>query len=272
MATFEDLRGKTAILTGGAQGIGKGIATSLVQQGANVVIGDIDDAKSLELISLLGNSAAYKRTDLSQESDIESLVSFATGRFGNIDFVINNARPKLPRSTADSPMQESFMNGWDVGMDVLLKAPCLLIKYALPFLGRATAPAVVNIASTNGLFIAPQPLIYHVAKAGLIQMTRYAAYVLGPQGIRVNCVAPGLVDIFDQNRPLTVFPANKKTVEIAVPLRRAAVVEDVAASVLFLCSNASSYVNGHVLFVDGGITLGDQFHVARTALNEPVPL
>lgn len=267
MAIFEELKNKTAIITGGAQGIGKGIAKALVDQGVNVVIADIQEEKGQELATLLGGKAFFHKTDLTQENDIRDLVSCAANRYNSVDFVINNARPPLMKSSPQNSVQDSLLDDWDTGIDVLLKAPCLLVKYALPFLLKAKAPAVINIASTNALFIAPQPLVYHVAKAGLIQMTRYTAYVLGQHGIRVNCVAPGVVDIHDQKTPLTHWPINKKTIEIACPLKRAALVEEIADSVLFLCSDSSSYVNGQVLFLDGGITLGDQFHVTRHALN-----
>lgn len=267
MAIFDDLKDKTAIITGGAQGIGKGIVEAFVQQGANVVIADLNEERGRKLSALLGKRAVFQRTDLTLEDDIRELVSFVATRFNGLDFMINNARPPLARCSPGTPIEDSLLDGWDIGVDVLLKAPCLLAQNALPLLRGATSPAIVNIASTNAYFIGLQPLVYHIAKAALVQMTRYTAYIFGANGIRVNCVAPGIVDILDHNQPLTGVPLNRKTAEIAVPLKRAALVEEIATSVLFLCSDASSYINGQVLFADGGITLGDQFHVTRTALS-----
>lgn len=267
MVIFGDLKDKTVIVTGGAQGIGKGIAKAFVEQNVNIVIADLNEERGRELSAFLGNRAVFQRADLTLESDIRDLVSFTAERFDGLDFVINNARPHILQSLPEMAIEDSLMDGWDIGFDVLLKAPCLLIKHALPLLRKAMAPAIVNIASTNARFISSQPLVYHVAKAALVQMTRFTAKALGGSGVRVNCVAPGIVDILDYNRPLSGVTINKKTAEIAVPLKRAALVEEIASSVLFLCSNASSYINGQMLVVDGGISLGDQFHVTRAALS-----
>ena len=123
--------------------------------------------------------------------------------------------------------------------------------------------SIVNIGSTNAFFVSHQPLAYHVAKAGLIQLTRYLACEFGSDGIRVNCICPGLVDIYDNNKPLTSDPANKAITELSVPLRRAAFAEEIAEAVLFLCSSA--YITGQVLTLDGGISLNDHFHLVRKA-------
>lgn len=258
--------GKCALVTGGAQGIGRGIVRAFVQAGARVVIADLFPEKAEDLVKEHPGQVRAVKTDLSKAEDISNLLERTQEAFGRLDFVVNNARPKLERTPQPAPVDQTLLDGWTTGIDVLLKAPALVVKSALPLLRKSETPSVVNIVSTNALFIAPQPMVYHVAKAGLIQMTRYLAYVLGPERIRVNSLGPGIVDVMDTPRPLTTVPVNKATADIAVPLKRAATVEDIAQSVLYFCSPASAYVTGQTLLLDGGITLGDQFHVTRQAL------
>ena len=263
---FDDLRNKTAIITGAAQGIGKGILTDLVNHEVNVVLADIQEEKSKALADSLGKRVAFIRADLSLERDIQKIVEFSVKTFGGVDFLINNARPRLNRSFQDSPIEEILMDDWDIGLDVLLKAPALLTKYSLPYLRESNSASIVNIVSTNALYVSQQSMIYHVAKAGLIHLSRYLAASLGRSGIRVNAVAPGLVDIMDDQKPLTGIPLNKRVAELSVPLQRAATVDEIALTVLFLCSTSSSYTNGQVLILDGGLSVMEHFHLVRTAL------
>lgn len=264
---FDDLKNKTAIITGGAQGIGKGILTDLVNHEVNVVLADIQIEKSQILADSLGKRVGFIQADLSKEQDIRKIIAFCVETFGGIDFLINNARPRLKKNLQDSPIEDDLMNDWDIGLDVLLKAPALLTKYALPYLRKSNAPSIVNIVSTNALYVSQQSMIYHVAKAGLIHLSRYLASSLACSGIRVNAVAPGLVDIMDEQRHLTANPLNKRVVDLSVPLQRAATVEEIATTVLFLCSKSSSYTNGQVLVLDGGLSVMEHFHLVRAAIS-----
>lgn len=257
------LAGKVALITGAAQGIGRVIARVFASEGASVVVSDIQETAgeaTAQAIRDIGLRALFVKTDLCQEKDIKAMIDFAVENCGYLDIVINNARPKLHRL----PFPES-LDDWDLAMDVLLRAPALTAKHALPQLLKSGGGSVVNIASVNAFFISHQPVAYHVAKAGLLQLTRYLAYELGPRGIRVNAICPGLVDL-DDRKPLTSDPVNKMTTELAVPLRRASSAEEIAEAALFLCTDSSAYVTGQVLIMDGGLTLGDHFHVARKAL------
>lgn len=259
------LKGKVAIITGAAQGIGKAIAEVLAREGAAVVIADIQPAgeKVAKNIRDAGREALFVKTDLRQESDIMAMIEAAVKSFKRLDIVVNNARPKLQRLPFAESLQE-----WDLAMDVLLKAPVLTAKYAVPHMVKSGGGSIINIASVDAFFIAlHQPVAYHVAKAGLVQLTRYLAVEFGPQKIRANAICPGIVDLHDRDKPLTADPANKAVTEIVVPLRQAASAQDVAEAALFLCTDAAAYINGHVLTLDGGMMLGDQFHVARNAFN-----
>lgn len=265
MATQPDLlQGKVALITGAAYGIGRIIAKVFAEAGASVVIADIQETRGemvARTIRDAGLRAVFVKADLRRESDIKAMIDFAVDSFNRLDIVINNARPRLRHL----PFAES-LEEWDLAMDVLLKAPAIAAKYILPELLESGGGSIVNIASTNAFSISHQPVTYHVAKAGIVQLTRYMAYEFGPKGIRVNAICPALVDLYDEDRqPLTSDPVNKVMTELVVPLKRASSAEEIAGAALFLCTDVAAYITGQVLIIDGGVTLGDHFRVARKA-------
>lgn len=261
-ATTFQFSDRVVIITGAAHGIGKIMAFAFAKSGAQVVIADIRVKEAEKVAAQIRDAngrASFVRTDLRKEADIKKLIATAKSRFKRIDILINNARPQLKHL----PFVQSFKE-WDLGMDVFLKASALTARYAIPEMMKNGGGNIVNMTSINATLICHQPAVYHVAKAGIIQLTRFLAYEYGHQGIRVNAVSPGLVDLKDDDRPaLTSNHINKKVTEQVVPLKRAASGEDIAHSVLFLCSDAASYINGEVLTIDGGMTLGDQFGLMR---------
>lgn len=257
------LRNKVALVTGSAHGIGKGIVEVLARNGAEVVITDIQKTSGESVARIIretGMKAEFIYADLCKENDIKKLIDLTIKRLGRLDIVVNNARPKLGLFTFDDSFKE-----WDLGMNVLLKAPALIIKYALPHLVKSKNANIINIASTNAFFVSFQPLVYHVAKAGLLQLTRHIAFHSGQQGIRVNAVCPGLVDLADEKKPLSSDEVNREVIKLTVPLSRTSNAEEIANVVLFLCTDSASYITGQVITIDGGITLGEQFHIARRA-------
>lgn len=267
MATKSNhLAGKVALVTGAAQGIGRVIAEVFAKEGASVVIADIQGDAGEAVAKAIrdnGGRALFVKTDLRQEKDIKAMIDSTVNSFKRLDIVINNARPKLRQL----PFAES-LGDWDLAMDVFLKAPVLIAKYAVPQMLKSGGGNIINIASVNAFFIAShQPIAYHVAKGGLVQLTRYLAVEFGSKGIRVNAICPGLVDLYDNNKSLTADPVNKAVAEVVVPLKRASSAKEVAEVALFLCTDAASYITGHVLMADGGEMLGDHFDIARKAFN-----
>lgn len=260
---LENLKEKTVLITGAGRGIGKTIAEFLTSKGWTVVLTDIDEEAGLSVTRELqkqGRGVEFFQADLTKERNIEILFEFIQRHFGRLDALVNNARPKLSHLNWVEGFDE-----WDLAINVLLKAPALTAKYALPLLRLSDSAAIVNIASTNAFFISHQPLTYHVAKAGLLQLTRFLAVDLGSQGIRVNAICPGLVDLDGDRTPLTEHPVNRTITHLAVPMRRAAIVEEIARAVLFLITEGSSYINGQTLVLDGGLSLNEQFHIAKKA-------
>lgn len=256
-----DLTDRVALVTGAAQGIGRVVACELARAGAGIVVADLAEEpgqQAVDEIVAMGGQAVFVKGDLRSKADVECIVAAGPERLGRLDIVVNNARPRLrPQPFAQS------MEQWDLAMDVLLKGPALVAKCALPHLLESPGGQIINISSTNASFVSQQAPAYHVAKAGLEQLTRCLACEFGPQGIRVNAICPGLVDLLDRETALTADPVNKAVVESVVPLRRAGVAEDTAGLILFLCTDAATYITGQCLTVDGGITLSDHFMVAR---------
>ncbi len=257
------LADKVALVTGAAHGIGRAIAEVFARNGATVIIADVQKVLGEGVARSIRNGgmkAEFICTDLRKENNIENLIKSTVKKFKRLDIVVNNARPKLSAFDFDESFKE-----WELGLDVLLKAPALLIKYAMPHLIKSKNASIVNIASTNAFLISHQPLVYHVAKAGLVQLTRHIAFYFGRYGIKANVVCPGLVNLTDGRKPLAASSVNREVIKLTVPLSRAATAEEIADVVLSLCTDIASYITGQVINVDGGLTLGEQFHVARQA-------
>jgi len=257
-----NLSEKVAVVTGAGRGIGKVLGLEFAKVGLSVVISDKNAQNGEAVVNEICNDrgkALFVKADLSNENDIESIVNETVSVFGAVDIVVNNARPWLRNGTFIESMDD-----WNVGIDVLLKAPALLTKYAYPYLVESSTGSIVNIGSTNAFTVSHQSIVYHVAKTGLIQLTKYLARELGPDGIRVNCVCPALVDLYDEGRtPLTDDPVNKTIIENIVPLKRAAKAEEIAQTSLFLCSDAAKYITGQTIVLDGGMLINDHFYIGR---------
>lgn len=262
-----DLEGRVALVTGAASGLGKVLSCKLGFSGASVLLCDLQvqlgKAAAAELRAE-GISAEFCRVNLNHEEEIIDMISVCKSSFGSLDILVNNARPPL----RNLPFPDS-MSEWDLAMSVLLKAPALAVAAALPELERSKRGVVINISSTNAFQISHQPVGYHVAKAALIQMTRHLAYELGPKGIRVNAICPGLIELKENKKdPESNF--NKQLItESVIPLGRAGQASEIADLVVVLSSEMSSYINGQAITIDGGMTLGCQYHSAMQVLNRP---
>lgn len=258
------LEGKGAIVTGAGQGIGKAIALALAEAGAAVLVAEINEKTgraTVQEIVQRGGTAKFAATDLRKTGDIESMVRTAAEGFERLDILVNNARPVLSKLDYVASLAE-----WDLALEVFLKAPALAAGFALPRFIEAGGGSIINIASVNAFYIAPhQPASYHVAKAGLVQLTRYLAVEFGKHHVTANAICPGIVDVSDRGAPLTADPVNKTIAETAVPIGRAATPQEIAAMTVFLASDAARYITGQALPVDGGETLMDHFHIAREA-------
>jgi len=243
-----ELKGKVALVTGGAQGIGKAVALMLARHGADVVVADVNLEKAAETakeVEATGRGAMAVNVDVTRLSDVENMVESAIGRFGRIDILINNAG--IARDKLILRMTEE---DWDAVLDVNLKGTFNCTKAVIKHMSKQRSGKIVNIASVVGEMGNAGQANYSASKAGVIGLTKTIAREFAQRGINVNAIAPGYIQT-----PMTdVLPDKaKEELKRMIPMERLGQPEDVAYAVLFLVSDASSYVTGQVLNVNGGI-------------------
>jgi len=245
--------GRRAIVTGAASGIGRATALLLAREGAAVVAADLDEAGVAEVVAAIeaeGGRAAAVRCDVTVEADCRRLVEAAVASLGGLDVVVNAAGIIRRTSVVETSEEE-----WDRVMAVNVKAVFLLSRHAIPEMARGGGGAIVNIGSGWGLKGGPRAASYCASKGAVVNLTRAMAIDHGPQGIRVSCVCPG-----DTDTPLLRSEAEQLGEEVTAflaasaerPIRRLGTPEDTARAVLYLASDAASWVTGTTLVVDGG--------------------
>jgi NAD(P)-dependent dehydrogenase (short-subunit alcohol dehydrogenase family) len=249
-----DLTGKVALVTGGSRGIGRAIALGFARAGAQVVVASRKqagvDAVAAEIRDL-GATALAVAANVGDKGAVESLLQNALAAFGRIDVLVNNAAT----NPHFGPLLEATPAQWDKIMQVNLRGAFLLCQQVVPGMRQRHSGSIINIASIEGLRPSKGIGIYSVSKAALILLTQALAQELGPDGIRVNALAPGLVRT-DLSAALWQAPAVAEAVAARTPLRRLGEPEDIVGAALFLASSASAYINGAVITVDGGLTAG----------------
>ncbi len=256
------LSNKVAVITGGCAGIGLATVELFAAEGARVLIADVQDDKGAALASRLGANVQYQHCDVTDEAQIAAAMQAAATRFGTLDIVFNNAGMSGATETIE------FISGeaWDRTQALLLRSVALGIRHAVPHM-KARGGAIVNTASIAALQAGAAPLCYSVAKAGVLHLSKVAAAELSRYGIRVNAICPGfiLTDIFTtalspySPSEAALAQANAGLRAIAPhaqPLGIAGVAEHVAQACLYLASDASAFVTGTHVVVDGGMTVG----------------
>jgi len=245
-----DLKGRVAIVTGAARGIGKSIAIKLALAGANVVIADVEEeiAKSTAReISQKGSEALPVRVDVSSLSSVEEMVKKTLDKFGRIDILVNNAGV-----TRDALVMRMKEEDWDLVLDVNLKGAFNCIKAVSPIMVKQRCGKIVNIASIVGIIGNAGQANYSASKGGLIALTKTCARELASRQINVNAVAPGFIETSMTER----LPAEvKERLSSQIPFGKIGKPEDVASAVLFLVSEEADYITGEVVKVDGGMAM-----------------
>jgi NAD(P)-dependent dehydrogenase (short-subunit alcohol dehydrogenase family) len=256
------LEGKVAMITGAASGIGLGTLELFVSEGAKVIAADIQDEKGAMLERRFPDAVRYSRCDVTQEADIAAAVALAESAFGGLDIQFNNAGI----SDRMGAITEVTADGWNWIFDILVRGPALGMKHAVPAMLKRGAGSIINTASIAGLQAGWGPIAYSTAKAGVVHMSRCAAAQLSPQGIRVNAICPGLIatSIFGATMGMTRDAADQmaalvaQNAQIAQPVKKPGLPQDIAQAALYLASDASAFVTGTHLVVDGGITVGSR--------------
>jgi NAD(P)-dependent dehydrogenase (short-subunit alcohol dehydrogenase family) len=246
------LAGKVALITGSSAGIGRATALLFAREGAKVVVNargaDRGEAVVAEIVGA-GGVAAFCGANLSDAPAAAKLVRFTVDRFGRIDVLMNNAAFNV-RGTA----VELNEDGWDKSVAVMLKAPYLACREAIPHMIRQGGGSIINISSVHGVAGGRRRLVYAAAKAGAVNMVRQIAVDFGPQGIRANAICPGRIVVEKLEEQLRADPEGAHQTREVYPLKRMGAPEDVAFAALYLASDESAFVTGTALMVDGGLT------------------
>ena len=256
------LEGKVAVVTGAASGIGKATVELFAAEGAKVIAADIQDDRGERLEGAHKGAVKYVRCNVMEEAEIAAAVAAAEKEFGRLDCLFNNAGAGGARDLADGVSAEGF----DSVLHLHVRAALFGMKYAVPAMKKTGGGAIITTASVAGLRAGYGPLLYSIAKAAIIQMTKVAASQLAATNIRVNCICPGLIatNIFAQGLGVPSQVAETRLGAIAEaakhsqPIQRGGLPGDIAEGALYLASDGAGFVTGHALVIDGGLTLGPQ--------------
>lgn len=248
---------KVALVTGAASGIGRATALAFAREGTNVVVSDIavqGGEETVRLIKEAGGEATFLKCDVSQSEEVKALVTKAVDTYARLDYDINIAGIEgTLATTADYPEDV-----WNKVIAINLTGPYLCMKYALPQMLKQGAGVIVNMASILGVVGFATAGAYTAAKHGLIGLTQVmTALEYATQGIRVNAVCPGFIEtpmVMERGLAAGSHPEVYQQIAILHPMKRLGKPEEIAAAVVWLCSEAASFVTGHTLIVDGGYT------------------
>ena len=254
------IEGGVAIVTGAATGIGRGTAQVFAREGARVVVADRDGengAETVRLIEEAGGEAAYIACDVSVEEEVETLVADTVRLYGSLDFAFNNAAVgpdgvRIPiRPITDSPAE-----AWSAHLDVNLTGVFFCLKHQMRQMMKQQKGAIVVCSSLQAIRPVPGFAGYGSTKTGLLGLTKVAALEGGDSNVRVNCICPGFTEHTAlSDNFLASFEGARKAIISGIPLGRLATPEDMAETVLWLCSDAASFLTGLVVPVDGGMSL-----------------
>jgi len=248
-----EFEGKVAVVTGAANGIGRATAKEFAARGTSVLLTDVDEVNGQEAvdeITAAGGTASFLRVDVSSSSDVKEMVDTVVARYGRLDYAHNNAGIVGGSATIPEMSEEV----WGQGIGVMLTGVFLCLKYEIPLIAKQGG-AIVNTSSGAGLIGFPTMANYVAAKHGVIGLTKTAALENATTGVRINCICPGTARSKMVNDWIGGDPAKEAEVVGMHPIGRIAEAEEIAASVLWLCSSESSFMVGHALVIDGGYSI-----------------
>ena len=251
----QNFAGKTAIVTGGSTGIGRATALAFAKRGAKVMVADVAEQEGNETVKMIkdtGGDALFVKCDVSVEADVKRMVEQTVVTFGSVDYAFNNAGIEGERGN----VQDCTPENWNRVIDINIKGVWLCMKYQIPQMLKQGKGAIVNCSSVAGIIGFAGSAPYVASKHAVVGLTKTAALENATTGIRVNAVCPGVIDTPMVER----VTGNVEEVEqqfIAMePMGRMGKPEEIADAVLFLCSDAASFMTGHSMPVDGGWLAG----------------
>jgi NAD(P)-dependent dehydrogenase (short-subunit alcohol dehydrogenase family) len=240
------------IVTGGSSGIGAAAVKRFVDEGAEVLIADIDIDAANSFAKEIGPAVSAIKCDVRIEAEVKAFADEAYNRWKKVDVLVNNAGSELNQTYDKTTLEE-----WDRVLDTDLKGPWLMCKHIVPGMVKAGSGSVINISSLNGLVGFPLSTAYGSAKGGLVVFTRDMAIELANTGVRINCVCPGVIETGMMDRWTDLMPDKAEAQEMlkgTMPIGRMGTSDEVAGAIYFFASPDSSLCQGSVLSVDGGFT------------------
>lgn len=247
---------KVVLITGGAQGIGLGMAQAFAREGAKVTIADKDEEAGKQAVERLlkeNLKVDFSPCNVSQEQEVKRVMKRVEEKHERLDALINNAGIADPFV---GPLQELDVAVFDQVLAVNLRGPLLCAKYALPLLQKAEHPAILNISSTRAFMSEPNTFPYSASKGGLEALTHSLAVSLSAERIRVNAIAPGWIEVGEWEEESKKYePHHSKEDKEQHPVGRVGIPQDIAEAALFLCSDKAGFITGQSLTIDGGMTV-----------------
>ena len=256
MNMSKEFEGKVALITGGSSGIGRATAIAFAKKGAKIVIASRREKESQETVAIIkemGSKAIFFKTDITQAIEVQNLVNQTINTYSRLDYAFNNAGTE----GILGPSIEQTEENWNQIINTNLKGVWLSMKYQIPEMLKNGEGAIVNNASVFGLVGSPNFSIYCASKHGLIGLTKAVALEQATAGIRINSVCPGAIqtDMVDRAFGKDNESKAKAQVVAGYPIGRIGQPEEVANAVVWLCSDAASFITGHSLPIDGGFTV-----------------
>ncbi|MBI3302871.1 MAG: SDR family oxidoreductase [Deltaproteobacteria bacterium] len=245
--------GKVALVTGGGSGIGRASALTFAREGAKVVVADVaveGGEETVRLIQQRGGEALFVRAEISKAAEVEALVARAVQTYSRLDCAHNNAGIEGSAATIPELTEEA----WERVIAINLKGVWLCMKYEIPQMLKYGGGAIVNTSSAAGLVGYPRGAAYVASKHGVVGLTKTAALEYAKAGVRVNAVCPGAIDTPMMGRITGHRPQRAERMAAAEPVGRMGRPEEIAEAVVWLCSEAASFVTGQAIAVDGGLT------------------
>jgi len=245
------LVGKIALVTGGSSGIGRSAALAFAREGAKVTIGDVQveaGQETVQMIREVGGQAVFVQADVSKASDVEALINKTVEVYGRLDCAYNNAGVEAKYGFTVKSTEED----WDRVLGINLKGVWLCMKYEISQMLEQGGGAIVNTASIAGLVGMPGTSAYVASKHGVVGLTKTAALEYAKAGIRINAVCPGTTRTPLAERFIAGDPRAEEQMNAMQPVGRMGRPEEIAEAVVWLCSDAASFVTGHAMVVDGG--------------------
>ena len=244
---------KTAVVTGAGSGIGRYSALAFAQEGASVMVSDINTKGGEETVQMIQESdgkAHFFQCDVSQSDQVKKLIQATIDNFGRLDYAINNAGISMrPASTVELDEAE-----WDRVIGINLKSVYLCMKYEIPHMQKIGGGVIINVSSLAGFRGKAGTLAYTASKHGVIGMTKTAALEYAKEGIRINAICPGLTES-GMTAGLDQRPELAEQLIALIPMGRMGLSQNIADAAVWLCDDTASFITGHVLVIDGGQTI-----------------